>query len=116
MPQLVKDFEAILFKANNHSRKFVTQVNDYMQMFQPLEIVILTLAFAIVLRYVVKKMHAIKVLGIKTTLFRIAAKLPYVSGRLKNEGDKILNEYSAHYKKQRPNSISVLPAKGLPME
>lgn len=99
MPQLVKDFEALLFKANNHSRKIVMQANDYLQMFQPLEIVILTLAFAIVLRYIGNKINAIKVVGIKTTLFRVAARLPYVSGRLKNEGDKILKEFQAQYKK-----------------
>lgn len=116
MPQLVKDFEAILFKANNHSRKLVVKVNDYLQMFQPLEIVILTLAFVIVLRFVVEKLRILRVLGIKTTLFRFATKLPFVSARLKNEGDKVLNQYSEHYKQQRKNSIAVLPAKGLPMD
>jgi hypothetical protein len=116
MPQLIKDLEALLFMANNRSRKLVTAINDYMQMFQPLEIIILTLALAIVLRYFGDRLAAIRLVGIKTTVFRVAAKLPFVSGYLKNEGDKILSQYKEQYKKQRPNSIAVLPPKGLPMD
>jgi len=36
--------------------------------------------------------------GVKTILFRLATKLPFVSGKLAGEGTKIAEEYSVKYR------------------
>lgn len=48
----------------------------------PIETVILTMAAIIVLRYVFSTLSSWWKTGIKTLLFRVAIKLPFVSGHI----------------------------------
>jgi hypothetical protein len=48
----------------------------------PVETVILTLAAVIVLRYVAETLREWRKAGIKTLVFRLAVKLPFVSGKV----------------------------------
>ena len=54
--------------------------------FNPLEIVILTLAGVIVLQYVASVVAEIRKTGLKIMIFRFATKLPFVSGKIAAEG------------------------------
>jgi hypothetical protein len=68
----------------------------------------------IVLRYVQDKVKKVRQQGFKTWVFRFATKLPFVSGKIKAEGEKVLRDYVEIFSKNRKNTIKVLPTKPLP--
>jgi hypothetical protein len=60
----------------------VVKANLALEPFTPLELIILTLAGVIVLRYVFDKISYVRKEGAVTLAFRFATKLPYVSGKV----------------------------------
>lgn len=52
MPDIKADLEQILFTADNFCRNSVNQFNEMLRPMTPIEIVILTIAALIVIRYV----------------------------------------------------------------
>ena len=56
MPDLRKDFDILLFSADKHCKSLFKSINTYLEPFNPIEIIILTLAGFIVLRYILEKL------------------------------------------------------------
>jgi len=56
-----------------------------------------TLAAVIVLRYVLEKTEKVRKDGLKMTLFKVIATLPFVQAKVAAEGQKIVKEYSEKY-------------------
>ena len=86
MEKLAKDFEFIVEEVSKNCKKFVDWSDKKLMYFNPLEIVILTLAGVIVLQYVACVVAEIRKTGLKIMIFRFATKLPFVSGKIAAEG------------------------------
>ena len=67
----------------------------------------------IVFRFLTEKLDNIRQVGVKTMLFRLVTKLPYVRGKVAAEGEKIMKQYTEQYSAQRKGAIKVLPEKPL---
>lgn len=116
MPDLRKDLDILLFSADKHCKSLVKTINTSLEPFNPIELIILTLAGFIVLRYILEKLSYVQKTGLKTILFRLVIKLPFISGKASQEGNKVLVEYTEKFKAQRPNATKVLPLKGVPVD
>lgn len=81
MPDLRKDFDILLFSADKHCKSLVNTINTSLEPFNPIELIILTLAGFIVLRYIFEKLSYVQKTGLKTILFRFLIKLPLISGK-----------------------------------
>jgi sphinganine-1-phosphate aldolase len=91
MPELVKDIEFLAHQAGKHCLKFISAFNEKLGSFSPVEIVILTLAVVVVVRYISEKLDDARKTGLKTLVFRIATKLPFVRGKVAAEEQKIMD-------------------------
>jgi len=64
----------------------------------PIEIVIVTVAGLMITRYVLDTLVCWYKLGIKTLVFRVAVKLPYVKGKVEAQFESFKVEYATKYK------------------
>lgn len=97
MPELAKDIEFLAWEAGKHCKKFISSFNEALGSYSPVEIIIVTLAAVIVLRFVLEKTENVRQVGLKTTLFRLLTILPFVRAKVAAEGEKIMKEYSEKY-------------------
>jgi len=81
MPDLRKDFDILLFSADKQCKSFVKTINTSLEPFNPIELIILTLAGFITLRYIFEKLSYVQKTGLKTILFRFVIKLPFISSK-----------------------------------
>jgi hypothetical protein len=82
MPSLAKDFEHILFNADRTSRLILIDLNDKLAAFSPVELIILSLAASIILRFVFGKLQDWYKIGLKVLIFRVVTNLPFLKGYL----------------------------------
>ena len=94
MPDIKKDFEIILHQADQICKNMVVKANLVLEPFTPLELIILTLAGVIVLRYVFDKLAYVRKEGVVTLAFRFVTKLPFVSGKIAEKSKDCYEEYA----------------------
>jgi hypothetical protein len=82
MPNIANDFEHILFNADKTSRHLLIYLNDYFAAFSPVELIILSLAASIIIKYAFAKLSEWYKLGFKVLVFRIVTNLPFLKGYL----------------------------------
>lgn len=116
MPDITKDLQQILYSADSHCKRVLTEFNTALKPLSPIELIIVTLAAALILRYAIEKLQAWSKIGLKTLVFRIATKLPYVRGQIAEKEKKMSDEYLQQYGSQRKNAIRELPQKGMPLD